>query len=189
MGKSTAARLLFEAGVPVADSDQLARELVEPGQPALKEIQEAFGAEFLDERGGLRRQELGRRIFRDAADRARLEGILHPRIRAEWRGRMLRWGEAGYLVAAVDIPLLFETRAESEVDIVVCVACSASTQRQRLLLRGWSPEEIDRRLASQWPIARKLAHSHFVLWNESSVEILRAQWARVFAAEKLEFRA
>lgn len=85
MGKSTAADWLRAQGVSVVDTDALAREVVEPGQPALEEIQRAFGARFIDATGHLRRSELARVVFSDAVALRLLEGILHPRIRVAWR--------------------------------------------------------------------------------------------------------
>src|SRR5437899_8502578 len=85
MGKSTAADLLRKRGLPVVDSDVIARQAVEPGQPALAEIRQLFGAEMVGDDGRLRREELARRVFADAESRRKLEAILHPRIRAVWQ--------------------------------------------------------------------------------------------------------
>src|SRR5687767_7842457 len=95
MGKSTAARILAERGLPVIDTDELAGELVEPGQPALGEIRAAFGETVMDARGKLRRDELAKVVFADPAKRERLEGILHPRIRAAWLGQVENLKNAG----------------------------------------------------------------------------------------------
>jgi len=91
MGKSAAATLLAQRAVTIVDTDLLARHLVEPGQPALAEIREAFGVEMLAPDGSLRRDLLARRIFSEAAARKTLEGILHPRIRQLWRSRLAQW--------------------------------------------------------------------------------------------------
>lgn len=189
MGKSVVDRILSQSGIAVVDTDQLARQLVEPGQPALLEIVEAFGKDILDAEGRLRRDELGRRVFHASADRERLESILHPRIRAAWKAQCELWASEGRSVAVIDIPLLHETGAESEFDAVICVACSEATQHSRLVPRGWSGEEIRNRLQAQWPISQKMAKSDYVLWNESTLEVLREQLARVFHAEKLSFPA
>jgi dephospho-CoA kinase len=188
-GKSAAAQLLCQGGIAVVDSDRLARQLVEPGQPALWEIEAAFGPDILDAQGGLRRQELGRRIFSSPSERQLLEAILHPRIRQTWKTQFESWTQQGMAVAAVDIPLLFETQAEKEFDFIVCVACSEITQRERLRLRGWSEAELNARLTAQWPLALKMERANYVLWNESSIDVLQAQWVRVFAAEQLDFHA
>src|ERR1035438_3822386 len=135
MGKSASAQLLGSRGAAVVDTDDLARQVVEPGQPALAEVRETFGPGIVGPDGRLRRDELARRVFADAASRQRLEGILHPPIRALWRAQVETWCTAGRPLAVVVIPLLFETKAEAELDATICVACSATTQHHRLLDR------------------------------------------------------
>src|SRR6266700_681195 len=119
MGKSTTARLLAERGVPVVDTDDLARDVVEPGQPALAEIVAAFGKEMLDGDGRLRREELARVVFADAAKRKQLEAITHPRIAERWRAQLQTWRDEGKHLAAVIIPLLYEAGYEAEFDTVI----------------------------------------------------------------------
>lgn len=182
MGKSTSDRMLRERGIPVVDTDLLAREVVLPGQPALAEIREAFGADVLDEKGELRRDVLGRTVFSDPEARARLETILHPRIRAAWREQMQAWVRSGlHPVAVVVIPLLFETGAERELDLTVCVACSEVSQRQRLRDRGWTDQQASQRIAAQWPVSRKLELANFVIWTEGDLAIHEAQLRRVLS--------
>jgi dephospho-CoA kinase len=77
------------------------------------------------------------------------------------------------------VPLLFETQAESDFDKIICVACSTATQRERLLARGWTPEQIQQRLAAQWPIERKIARSDFVVWTEGSLDVVAQQVERI----------
>jgi dephospho-CoA kinase len=179
MGKSTAAQLLRSRGVAVVDTDDLARQVVEPGQPALAEVREAFGAEILAPDGQLRRDELARRVFADAAARLRLESILHPRIRALWRAQMETWRAAGRSLAVVVIPLLFETKAEAELDATICVACSAATQHYRLVARGWPLEQIEQRLQAQWPIEKKMASADYLVWTEAGLDVHDAQIERI----------
>jgi dephospho-CoA kinase len=179
MGKSTAAQLLGSRGVAVVDTDDLARQVVEPGQPALAEVREAFGAGILAPDGQLRRDELARRVFADASARLRLESILHPRIRALWRAQMETWRAAGRSLAVVVIPLLFETKAEAELDATICVACSAATQHRRLVARGWPPEQIEQRLQAQWPIEKKMASADYLVWTEAGLDVHDAQIERI----------
>jgi dephospho-CoA kinase len=180
MGKSTSAQLLRQRGAAVVDTDYLARELVQPRQPALLEIQRVFGDVIVGPDGQLRRDELARIVFADAEARARLEGVLHPRIRDRWRAQIAAWRNQGVPLAVVVIPLLFETKAKAEFDVTICVACSAATQRQRLLSRGWTAQQIEQRLAAQWPIERKMAESNCVVWTEGSLEVLAQQLWRIF---------
>jgi dephospho-CoA kinase len=171
MGKSTAAKFLAERGLHVVDTDVLARELVEPGQPALAEIKAAFGPEFVSPDGQLRRDLLATRVFANPQARQQLESILHPRIRSEWKRQIDLWRSEGRQRAVVVIPLLFETKAEAEFNSILCVACSATTQRSRLAERGWSEKEITQRVTAQLSIDEKIARSHFVIWAEGALDV------------------
>jgi dephospho-CoA kinase len=182
MGKSASAQLLRSHGVPVVDTDDLARQVVEPGQPALAEVQAAFGPEVVGPDSHLRRDELARLVFADPGARKRLEDILHPRIRALWRAQVETWRAEGHPLAVVVIPLLFETSAETNVDATICVACSAITQHERLLARGWSPKEIEQRLRAQWPIDVKIARSDYVVWTEAGLDVHGEQLDRILHA-------
>lgn len=179
MGKSTSAALLRERGLPLIDTDEVAREIVEPGHPALNEIRQAFGDSVIDHSGRLRRDLLAHIIFASESRRRELEAILHPRIRQRWEAEVERWKQRNEPVGVVVIPLLFETQAEASFDAVVCVACSPPTQKQRLSLRGWSPEESNRRIQAQWPIEKKMGLSQFVVWTEGDLESHRVQWVKI----------
>ena len=174
MGKSTAARLLAKRGLPVVDSDDLAREVVAPGQPALEEIAETFGAEFIVD-SKLDRQRMAAAVFGDDAARVRLEAIIHPRVRKLWQGRIKQWRAKEMPIGAVVIPLLFEVGAETEMDTVLCLACTAKTQRERLRARGWDDDQIAARIRAQMDIARKMELADHVLWNEGALEQLGEQ--------------
>jgi dephospho-CoA kinase len=184
MGKSTSAELLLARGVPVVDTDTLARDVVEPGTPALAEIVNLFGPDVLDREGRLRRGELARRVFADDPLRLRLEAILHPRIRDRWLHQVQSWRAERRPLAAVVIPLLYETAARSHFDAVICVACSPPSQQKRLLARGWSPEQILQRLRAQWPTPKKIELADYLIWTESTPEIHAAQLDRILAAAK-----
>jgi len=181
MGKSAAAKILVQRGVSLVDTDVLARSVVEPGQPALKEIQRAFGDSVVSPDGQLQRGALARIVFSDPTARQKLEEITHPRIRGLWREQVEGWRARQVAVGCVVIPLLFETSAENEFDATICVASSAATEQKRLLERGWNAEQIGQRIAAQWPIEKKIAKSNYVIWNESSLEILEAQIDSILA--------
>lgn len=181
MGKSAVAQLLERRGVPVVDTDVLARKVVEPGQPALAAIQEMFGAAVLAPDGSLRRDELARRVFASDISRRQLEAILHPRIRALWQAQVEQWRAAGVRLGVVVIPLLFETNVAKHFDKVICVACSAATQHQRLTARGWSAEQIQQRIAAQWSTEKKLTLADFVIWTEGGPEVTVTQVERLMA--------
>jgi dephospho-CoA kinase len=171
MGKSTAATFLAERGLSIVDTDVLARDLVQPGRPALAEIQATFGPEFVSADGQIRRDLLATRVFADPQARQQLESILHPLIRSEWKRQVDIWASEGQQRAVVVIPLLFETKAEAEFNSIICAACSSATQRSRLAGRGWSDQEIAQRIAAQLPIDDKIARSNFVLWTEGGLDV------------------
>jgi dephospho-CoA kinase len=179
MGKSTTGALLEKRGVAVIDTDHLARQLVEPGRPALAEISAAFGPALIRPDGGLDRAALARRVFADPAERARLEAILHPRIREAWQAEAAQWRAAGREEGAVIIPLLYETRAETLFDTIVCVACGAGTQQERLRERGWSRAEIRQRIEAQWPAEEKMARADFVVWTDTAMAAHAAQLDKI----------
>ena len=179
MGKTTAANLLAKRGLPVIDTDLLAREVVEPGKPALAQIQRLFGPDIIGPDGHLRRDELARQVFADEARRRQLEAIVHPRIRELWTAQAQAWRLEKRPLGVVVIPLLFETNAAGSFDSIICVACTAATQRERLLARGWTLEQIDQRLQAQWPIEKKMALSHYVVWTEGGLDVHADQIERI----------
>jgi len=175
MGKSTAAGFLLAQGVRVVDTDDLAHQLVQSGQPALVEITKTFGEEMLSAAGELNRAKLAARVFADPVARRQLEAILHPRIREAWLRQLKNWRADNWPLAVVVIPLLFETAAENHFEKIICVASSGVTQRARLAARGWNPEQIQQRVAAQLPTEEKMARAHFVVWTEGEKEIHRRQ--------------
>ena len=176
MGKSMAAELLAERGAKVSDSDVIARELVEPGQPAQQAIAEAFGNEVLRADGSLNRGRVAELVFGDDAARRALEDILHPRIRATWLGNLDRWAGKGVALGVAVIPLLYETGSEAAFDRIICVACSPKTQWERLRQRDWSDEEIDRRIAAQMSATEKMKRADHVVWTDGPVSAHADQW-------------
>jgi dephospho-CoA kinase len=170
MGKSTAATFFQQCGARIVDTDEIARELVQPGQPALAEIRIAFGDKMISQDGQLRRHELANIVFDDAIARKKLEEILHPRIRQRWLAQVETWKRESCPVAIVVIPLLYETRAESHFEKVVCVGCSENARHARLLTRGWTNQQIEARVTAQMPVAEKIARADFVIWSEGTLE-------------------
>jgi dephospho-CoA kinase len=179
MGKSTAAQSLRARGIAVVDTDDLARQVVQPGTPALAEILQTFGPELADATGQLRREALAAIVFADATARIKLETILHPRIRELWRRQLQTWRDEGRDVGVVVIPLLFETKAEAEFDAVICLACSEATQSARLAARGWSPEQIHQRCAAQISVAEKMLRSNYVVWTEGDEAVGAQQLTQI----------
>lgn len=176
MGKSTASRYLGQAhSLPVLDADVLAREAVQPGSPVLEAIaarySDRYGNGVLNPDGSLDRTALARIIFQDEGDRRWVEEQIHPyvRDRMQQETQML----AGTVVWSV--PLLFEAGIATAVDQVWVVYCTAQQQRERLLARGLSAEQIEARIVAQWPIEQKLAQAHVTLDNTSTLRTLHQQ--------------
>ena len=186
-GKSAVSRLLAELGAVVIDADLIAREVVEPGTPALAEIVEAFGPEVLRPDGTLDRPALGARVFADPADLARLNAIVHPRVGE--RTAALLAEASGAEVVVHDVPLLVENGLSEMYDAVVVVAADPATQLDRLVrLRRMSKEEAEQRIAAQAPLADKLAVATHVVHNDGPLEELAPQVERVWAALREDSR-
>jgi dephospho-CoA kinase len=174
-GKSEASEYLKRLGIPVLDTDVVARELVTPGQPALDEIVAAFGSAILDSQGLLDRSALGQKVFENSAARQRLEGILHPRIYEGWTAWIREQSLQDQRLCAVVIPLLYEKGYDSHFQVTLALGCTPQTQRQRLHQRQWSDRVIDQRLAAQWPMPEKLQRANYCLWSEGQREALHQQ--------------
>ena len=172
-GKSTAARLFAARGVPVIDTDQIARDLVEPGRPALAAIAGAFGKGVLTPAGRLDRQALRGLVFSDAVARRRLEAILHPAIREELAQRS---AAAGGPYQVWVIPLLVEGGGIDRVDRVLLVDCPEDVQLERLQTRDGETEAAARAmLAAQATRGQRLAAADDVIRNDGPLEALAPQ--------------
>jgi len=174
-GKSEASDHLKRLGIPVLDTDVVARELVTPGQPALAEIVAAFGSGILDFQGHLDRTRLGLRVFEDSAALQQLEAILHPRIYEGWTAWTREQALHDHRLCAVVIPLLYEKGYDSHFQVIVAVGCTPQTQRQRLHQRQWTGQMIDQRLAAQWPMSDKLQRANYGLWSEGRRDVFHQQ--------------
>jgi dephospho-CoA kinase len=172
-GKTTVAGLFAELGIPLIDTDLIAREVVEPGQPALAAIVRAFGPEVLDADGCLDRRRMRERIFADPAVKQRLEAILHPAIRAEME-RQSRVAGGPYQILV--IPLLAEGRRRDHVDRVLLVDVPEALQVERLVSRdGVSREQAQASLNAQATRAERLAIADDVIQNSGRVNELKQQ--------------
>ncbi|MGQ9920846.1 MAG: dephospho-CoA kinase [Desulfobacca sp.] len=182
-GKSTVAALLREAGLPVLDSDAIAREVVAPGQPAWQALRQAFGEEFFAADGTLDRAALARQIFSQPDARRRLEEIVHPWISQELQARLAALAAQGEPLVVVEIPLLYELGLESLYDVVIVVSADTAAQRDRLARRDGRPEaEIEGILAAQAPLPAKAARADFVVDNSGDAAATRRQVKKIVAA-------
>lgn len=178
-GKSTVARLLAAGGVPVVDADQIARELVEPGRPALEEIALRFPA-VIGPGGTLERKALAARVFANPEELRALNAILHPRIAQESAARMAALADAGHPVAVYEAALIVENRLHLDLDGLIVVTAPAEAQLARLRLRdGMSEAEAKARIAAQLPEAEKTRLATVVIDNRGSKAELAAQVDRL----------
>ncbi len=178
-GKSTVAELFARRGVPVIDTDVLAREVVVPGQPALAEIARTFGHDVLDPNGQLDRSRLRERVFDDPAARRTLEAILHPRIRAAVQTRLARL-KAPYCVIVV--PLLVETNFVDLVDRVLVVDTEERQRIERTRARDRVPADAVRQIiAAQATREQRLAAADDVITNNGTLADLERQVDRLHA--------
>ncbi|TVP42288.1 MAG: dephospho-CoA kinase [Gemmatimonadales bacterium] len=181
-GKSTVARRWAAAGVPVVSADDLAREAVAPGSAGLEAVVEAFGDAMLDSAGELDRPKLRAAVFADPEARARLEGILHPRIarlRSAWVTDRTR---EGHRLVVSEIPLLFEAGLEDAVDRIVLVDAPREERCRRLVEdRGLDPAQARQIIDAQLDPAAKRPRSHHVIDNDGSLAELEARADGVLA--------
>ncbi len=172
-GKSTVADLFAEYGIPVIDTDHIARELVQPGEPALAEIRSAFGDDVFDGQGGLDRKVMREVIFSDPARRIKLESILHPKIRD---GVVANSEAADGPYQIIAVPLLVGSPIQQFMDRVLVVDCDETTQLSRLLARDAENEEQARRiLAAQPSRQERLAIADDVIMNDEELNATRKQ--------------
>lgn len=178
-GKSTVGRVLAGWGVPVQDLDAVAREVVAPGEPALAAIAARWPAVVVD--GVLDRAALGGIVFSDPEARAALEAITHPAIRARSDAWLAAQAARGQPVAVVEAALLVETGAWKRYDALLVVTCSPAVQRARLQARdGCSPDEAERRIAAQLPLATKERLATAVIRNDGDETDLAAATRRAW---------
>ena len=189
-GKSTVSAILSDRAA-IVDADSLAREIVEPGKEAWREIVETFGREALREDETLDRAYLRRIVFQDPASRKRLEAITHPRIRALARERIVERSRDNPFVI-YDAPLLFEAKIHRWLRPVMLVACARTLQEQRLRQRdGLSDADIERHLKAQMSLTEKRRLADFVIENDGTLADLEnavaATWETVVATSPARY--
>ncbi|MBV9723908.1 MAG: dephospho-CoA kinase [Gammaproteobacteria bacterium] len=174
-GKSTAAKFFGALGVPILDSDQIARDVVEPGQPPLERLVERFGRRILTADGHLDRPALRDIVFSDPKARADLEALTHPAIGAAMEARS---AAAGGPYQILVIPLLVEKNLASHVDRVLVVDCDEELQMRRLRDRdGSTPAQVQAILKAQAPRAARLKAADDVIRNDADMSAVRDQVA------------
>ena len=183
-GKSLVERLIAESGVPVIDADQVAREVVEPGEPALREIGDAWPS-VIGADGRLDRAALGAIVFAEPDARTRLERMTHPRIFTRMAERLAALGAGGHELAVVSAPLMIESGSYRNYAGMAVVTCPEEIQLARLMARDTFDEAAARaRMDSQMPQAEKAALADFVIDNSGTIEEtaeLVDEWLRAIA--------
>ncbi|WP_243410079.1 dephospho-CoA kinase [Pokkaliibacter plantistimulans] len=178
-GKSAAATLFEQRGIETVDADVLAREVVMPGQPALKRIAEHFGPTVLNSDGSLNRTWLRQHIFTDDQERLWLEGLLHPLIRQLTVERLAQ-AQSPYVLLVS--PLLFESGQAQLVKQSIVVDVPEETQVQRAGQRDINThDQIKAVMSKQWPRHRRLEHADYVIDNTGDLQQLQLEVARVHA--------
>jgi dephospho-CoA kinase len=178
-GKSTVSSLLAEHGAVVVDADRIAREVLEAGTPGLAAVVEAFGDAILGEDGALDRAALAEVVFSDPEARARLNGIVHPLVRARAAEVAAAAPEAAVVVH--DVPLLVESGQAGSYDLVLVVEAGLGVRIERLVRRGLSEEDARARVAAQATDEERRAVADVVLDNSGTLEQLAAQVDRFWA--------
>lgn len=182
-GKSSVARLLAARGARIIDADVLAREVVEPGTPALGDIVSRWGPGVLLADGRLDRAALREIVFAAPAELEALNAIVHPRVELRRRALVAEARGDGERVVVCDIPLLFEKGMERSFDVVLLVDAPAALRRERLVSdRGLSGEEAERMIEAQMPAAPKRARADFVIDNDATPAELEKRVDEVWSA-------
>jgi len=187
-GKSTVSSIAVEFGIPVIDADQIAREIVAKGKPALVEIIEYFGNEVLNEKGDLNRRALGKIVFHDKKKLEELNRITHPRIIEEINNKIETCRNIERLpMIIVDAALLIETDMRKLVDEVWLVVADEKAQISRLMNRdGLSEEEAKERIQSQMSTSEKKKYADIIIENSGDLKHLKVQVKRHIIRSNIE---
>lgn len=180
-GKTEVLRLFGELGARTVAADELSREVLAPGAAALEQVRQAFGDDYFDDQGNLRRRALGNLIFKDEAARRRLDDLVHPLMTERLRGRLEGWRAEGVEVAAVESAVLVEMGARPLVDKVVLVRAGEEKRLAWLAGRDHLDEqETRRRLAAHKRLALGEAPADFTIENDGDLDELRRQVEHVW---------
>lgn len=184
VGKTEVLRLLAGLGAATVAADELSREALAPGQPALGWVRGAFGPDYFDAEGRLRRRDLGDLIFRDDAARTRLEAIVHPAMRELLQERLKVWRQSGVKVAAVEAAVLAQMGALDLVDRVLLVTAPVCRREQRLACRdGLEPSQARARLVAHQRLGLDEPPADDIIVNDGTLDDLARKveqfWAQV----------
>ena len=180
MGKTTAANMLRDMGIPVHCSDQAVHDLIAPGGAAVAIVAETFPDAYDRKSGGIDRKKLGAAVFGDNEKKEQLEAILHPMVQASQQKFLREQQARGCKIAVLDIPLLYETGAEKRLDYVMVVSAPALVQKQRVMARpGMTEEKFNAILKNQIPDEEKKQRADFVIPTGLGLAYTRAELQKV----------
>ena len=175
-GKSAAAAIFEELGIPVVSADELSRIIVTPGTEGLAAVVEAFGPGVLDQAGELDRKRLGKLVFRDPVQRGRLEAILHPRIRDSFQDVLTMLESTHQHMVIYEVPLLFENNLEKTMKTMILVSAPEAARIARVMERDTlTADEVRARMATQMDDTNRRARANFILENDGDLTNLRRQ--------------
>ena len=181
-GKTTVAQMFGDLGIPIIDADDLARQVVAPGTPGLERVVDEFGKGVLDREGRLDRKRVGDMVFNNKEAREKLNAILHPLISAAGAERLQAHQTDPTPYVIYEAALLVETGSYKAFSALVVVSADEALQRLRLIARdGYTVAEANARIASQLPLASKIAVADYVVTNNGDLEATRDQVQNVHA--------
>lgn len=185
MGKSTAAAMFAEMSVPVIDSDEIVHDLLGPNGTAVQEVAALFPDSYDRKNGAIDRQKLGGIVFSAPEKREELEAIIHPLVQQAQQKFIRDQARLGQKIVVIDIPLLFETGAETWLDYTICVTAPALVQRQRVLARdNMTEEKFERILDSQMPDVEKRKRADFVVQSGNGMAETRKELGKIIDSLK-----
>lgn len=186
-GKSTVSNCLRDKGYKVIDADQIGRDIMKPGMPALSMVAKTFGSDIIDEDGCLKRKELAKRAFSSPENKKKLDEITHKEIMNTLYGQMEMCMEAGEEFCFLDVPLLFEVELDKKCDVVWVVTAEMEQRIARVIARdSTTREDVVSRIRCQMSDDEKIARASDVLDNSFTVEKLYEDIERLL--EKYEKR-
>ncbi|MDP4525426.1 dephospho-CoA kinase [Bacillus halotolerans] len=181
-GKSTVANMLIDKGITVIDADIIAKQAVEKGMPAYRQIIDEFGEDILLENGDIDRRKLGALVFTNEQKRLALNSIVHPAVREEMLKRRDESIANQETFVVLDIPLLFESKLESLVDKIIVVSVTKELQLERLTKRNQlTEEEALSRIRSQIPLEEKVSRADNVIDNSGTLEETKRQLEEILS--------
>jgi len=182
-GKTTVAWMFQEHGVTLLNADEIAHETIEPHTAVWKQLYERYGKRVVLSDGVIDRRALAGIIFSDNSERKFVEGVIHPRVHEELTKRIADSKRNGTPMIMVEVPLLFETRWDKEMDSIIVVSCDIEQQIKRCTEKfGWTREEVLTRIKAQRPIEDKIAKADYVIDNGGSKEETLKQVRRIHAS-------